>query len=74
MATFTGTQYVISEDGGSTQTYTMQKQDTDVYLLKANNLSDIPNRNTARQNLGITVSPISPLAPEINDLWIDLDS
>ena len=44
------------------------------FLLKSNNLSEIPNRNTARKNLGITVSANPPIAPKVNDLWLDLNS
>jgi hypothetical protein len=68
------TQFIISPDGGSAQQFTAQNQTSDVYLLKENNLSDLPNRNTARMNLGISVSPLRPISPSVNDLWIDLDS
>lgn len=71
-----GTMFVIdSGEQGITQLNKMSKtiEERD-YLLKQNNLSDIQNRNTARQNLGITVSALAPVAPKVNDLWVDLDS
>lgn len=55
----------------SAKAKTLEERD---YLLKQNNLADLPNRNTARQNLGISVSAVEPIAPKINDLWVDLDS
>jgi hypothetical protein len=40
-------------------------------LESSNNLSDVANVPTARDNLGITVSSTAPSAPNVNDLWID---
>lgn len=67
-----GTMFV--NDSSSSQGTTMSVSNSNDFLLKANNLSDIPNRNTARENLGITISLMAPVTPKINDLWVDLDS
>lgn len=73
MPVWTGTQFVIESGGQSIHQFTASQPASDQYLLKANNLSDVPNRNIARQNLGITVSVTPPVSPQINDLWVDLD-
>lgn len=71
MSTWTGTQFVISSD--SHMVTQVSADSTNDFLLKANNLSDVPNPYIAKQNLGINVSPIRPVAPQVNDLWVDLD-
>lgn len=67
-----GTMFIV--DTGPNDTNVVTQKSTREYLLKENNLADIPNRNIARQNLGISVSATTPIAPKINDIWIDLDS
>lgn len=73
---FTGDLFVI-DDREETDTYGQERESrminlTEEFLHKAKNLSDIPNRNTARENLGITVSPMKPVRPKVNDFWVDL--
>lgn len=67
-----GTMFIV--DAGTQPAGALEKKSARDYLVKDNNLADIPNRNIARQNLGITVSASTPIAPKINDIWIDLDS
>lgn len=73
---WTGSQIVLNAKGQvEQQSMKMMAQNEEGdFLLKINNLSDIPNRNLARQNLGITASLVMPTDPKVNDLWIDLNS
>jgi hypothetical protein len=70
MSTYVGNFYITDTTNTTTANNPPQSND---FLLKANNLSDLPNRNTARENLGITVAIVPPGSPKLNDLWVDLN-
>lgn len=74
MTVWNGTKFIISTNSKSTEGAQVMNSQTEQFLLKANNLSDIQNRNIARQNLGISVSITEPTAPHLNDLWVDLNN
>lgn len=71
MAVWSGSQFIISPDEQN-GVYISSGYNEELFLLKENNLSDLPNKQVARQNLGIYTSTQQPIKKDINDIWIDL--
>lgn len=71
MTVWSGSQFIISPDGQN-GVYISSGHNEELFLLKENNLSDLPNKQVARQNLGIYTSTQQPIKKDINDIWIDL--